>query len=102
MFETFKSLFFGHTAPSHYEEKAQGPTIEANFLTTNQRIVLACNDLNAHGREYIPAIELADDQKKLLEVYELERELNRNVYDLGIWTPNIRHTTFTIREINGK
>lgn len=74
---------------SHYEEKAQGPTITIvkAVLSTNEKIVEACKNLDDYAREYVPAPELSEDQKAAIEKARKEREEYRMLFDLGLAKP---------------
>lgn len=86
--------------PSHYEQEAQGPilTVVKPVLTTNEKIVEACKNLDDYAREYVPAPELTEAQKQRLADAEAEIELHRRLYDLGMWLKPDPTSNFKIRE----
>jgi hypothetical protein len=99
MLDPYRFLIFGNLYPSHYEEKAEGVKITLSGFTTNEKIVEACKDLSAYPREYVPAKDLTEAQQKSIAEAKLQREMNRYLYDLGLWkSSNIKPSTFTIQE----
>lgn len=84
---------------SHYEQEAEGPKIHVHrFLSTNEKIVEACKDLDAYAREYVPAPELTEAQKAEIQKGQIERELHRDAYDKGILRYLPRPNNLRIRE----
>jgi hypothetical protein len=86
--------------PSHYEEKAEGPkiTIIKRVLSTNEKVVEACKNLDDYAREYTPAAELTPEQKAEIEHGKVERENYRALFDLGYVMPRANPVTFRIVE----
>ena len=93
-------FFLYRRFPSHYEEEAQGPTLTVTkaVLTTNEKIVEACKDLDSYARAYIPAPELTQEQKRHLQELETEREIQHMRYDTGFWRPPPPRSSFRIRD----
>jgi len=89
--------------PSHYEQAAPGPTIQVQrALTSNEKIVLACQDLetlNKRLQEYIPAPELTEVQRALLDEMNEEKERRKELFDAGLWIPSRSKSSFKIKEI---
>lgn len=86
--------------PSHYEQEAKGPTITVTkpILTTNEKIVEACKNLDDYAREYTPALNLTETQKERLEDMKLDSEMNRRLFDLGLWLARPHRSSFKVRE----
>jgi hypothetical protein len=93
MFDMFRRMF-----PSHYEEKAESVKITLQGLTTNEKIVEACKNLEDYAREYTPAKELTKEQNASIEAAKKEAEMNRYFYDNGMWIPPVVQSRFRIKE----
>lgn len=100
MFESLKSIL-GIKAQSAYVQMAEGPSITVTkpVLTTNQKIVEACKDLESLcAKKYIPAVELTEEQKTEIENGKKDREKYREMWDLGLVLPYIPEpNTFRIK-----
>lgn len=91
---------FGEQPGSHYEQQAEGPVLRIvhDVISTNAKIVRACQNLDDYAREYVPPPPLTETQQAEIQRGIMERELFRQMYDAGLWLPEKRSSSFRIRE----
>lgn len=86
--------------PEWYYEQIQDNVwhIDSRYYTTNQKIVVACGDLDSYARAYTPAEPLTAAQEATIEEGKRERELDRDSFDMGLWKPiGGKASTFTVK-----